>query len=554
MGADEPLEGCVPCPPEFAERYRRLGYWQPKTLGERLDDWAARFGTRIALVAGGERVSYAELRRRADRLAAALAALGVRRRDRVVLQLPNMPEFVYLVFALFRLGALPVMALPAHRETEIRHLLQFTQAVAYCAPASWRGFDYAAMARAIAPLAPALRHLLIAGEAPAGCASLEAMLRGAAPAALPQERPAPPEVALFMLSGGTTGLPKLIPQTHESYGCVVELATRAAGLDAESVFLAVLPIAHNFSFGTPGVLGALSRGATVVLAPSASPESAFPLIERERVTISSCVPAVALQWLDSPLRARHDLGSLRVLQVGGARMAASLAQRIRRELGATPQQVYGMAEGLNCVTRLDDPDAVCFETQGRPLAPDDEVLIVDAHGRPVAPGERGELITRGPYTVRGYFRAVEHNLRAFTPEGFYRSGDLVRMTPSGNLAVEGRIKDLINRGGEKISAEEIESIVLGHPAVQNAAVVAMPCRLMGERVCAYVVPRPGAALTLEALSAHLEQAKIARFKFPERLELVHSLPLTSVGKVSKQALREDIAAKLRNSSQSQGAS
>ena len=550
------MEGCVPFPPEFAERYRRLGCWEPKTLGERFDDWAVRFGSRTAIVAGGERVSYADLRRRAERLAAGLSALGVRRRDRVLLQLPNTPQFVYLVLALFKLGALPVMALPAHRETEIGHLLRFSEAVAYCALASWRGFDYVAMARSLRPQAPMLRHILIAGEAPAGVVSVDAMLRGEASAAPPREAPAPSDVALFMLSGGTTGLPKMIPHTHEAYGCVIKLSAHAAGLGEDSVFLAVLPISHNFSFGTPGVLGTLSRGGTVILAPSPSPESAFPLIERERVTISSCVPAVVTQWLDSPLRERHDLSSLRVLQIGGARPGAGVAQRIQPELGAALQQVYGMSEGLNSVTRLDDPDEVRLNAQGRPLSPHDEIRIVGADGEPVAPGERGELLTRGPYTVRGYYRAPEQNAQAFTPEGFYRTGDLVRMTPSGNLAVEGRIKDLINRGGEKISAEEIESLVLGHPAVQNAAVVAMPCRVMGERVCAYVIARPGASLTLESLAEHFEQARIARFKFPERLELVQSLPLTSVGKVNKRALREDIAAKLRAAAevQPQGAS
>ena len=542
MATDEALEGYVPFPPEFAERYRRLGYWEPKTFGERLGDWAARFGERTAIVAGEERVSYHELSRRADRLAGALAALGVRRRDRVLLQLPNTVEFVCLSFALFRIGALPIMALPAHREAEILRLLQFSEAAAYCAPASWRGFDYGAMIRSIAPKAPALKHVVIAGAAPAGTVPLDELLR-AREAALP-EGPEPSDVALFMLSGGTTGLPKLVPHTHEDYACVMNLAAGHSGLAEDSVFLAVLPISHNFSFGTPGVLGALSRGAKVVLAPTPSPESAFPLIERERVTITSCTPAVAIQWLDSPLRERHDLSSLRVMQVGGSRLPAEVAKRIKLELGVTVQQVYGMAEGLNNITRLDDPEEVRFNTQGRPLCPADEVLVVGWDGKPAPPGEPGELVTRGPYTIRGYYRAPEQNAQAFTPDGFYRTGDVVRMTPSGNFCVEGRIKDLINRGGEKISAEEIESYMLGHPAVQNAVAVAMPCRVMGERVCAYVIPRPGASLTLEELREHLERAGIASFKFPERLELVESFPLTSVGKVSKKALREDVAAKL----------
>ncbi len=543
------LEGCVPFPPEFAERYRREGYWQGKTLGEHLDEWTARFGERTAIVSGAKRLSYAELGRRVERVASSLVSLGLRRHDRVLMQLNNVPEFLCVTFALFKIGALPVMALPAHREAEIRHFLVFSEAVAACVPARFRGFDHLDMVRSIAPHAPSLRHVLVSGEdAPPGTVSIEALMQGAAdpvPATWDNLRPAASDVALFMVSGGTTGLPKLIPRTHDDYAYNVEISADVSGLGPESVFLIGLPISHNFSFGTPGALGTLARGGRVVLAPSPSPESALPLIERERVTHTATVPAVVIQWLASPLRERHDLSSLKVVQVGGSRLNAEVARRIKPLLGATVQQVFGMAEGLNNFTRLDDPKDVQFETQGRPLSPDDEVRVVGADGHPVAPGERGELLARGPYTVRGYYKAPEQNRGAFTPDGFYRTGDVVRMTSSGNFSVEGRVKDLINRGGEKISAEEVENVALRHPAVQNVAAVAMPDPVLGEAVCAYVIVSPGRSLTLESLRAFLESAGIAKFKLPERLETVDRFPLTSVGKVSKKDLREDIAARLR---------
>lgn len=549
MGMDELLEGCVPYPAELAARYRRKGYWKGRTLGERLDEWVDRYSAREAVVSDTERLTYAELRRRVDCVAAGLSALGLRPRDRVLMQLPNVPEFLYVCLALFKIGALPVMALPAHREAEIRHLLQFSEAVAYCAPARFRGFDYLAMVRGIVPHAPKLRHVLVAGDTVhPGTVSIATMLQDAQSGATPgpgRFRPAASDVALFMVSGGTTGLPKLIPRTHDDYLYNVEISVAVSGLGPESVSLIVLPIAHNFSFGTPGALGALSSGAKVVLGSSPNPETAFPLIERERVTITANVPAVTIQWLSSPAREKHDLSSLRVLQVGGSRLSAEVAQRVKPLLGATVQQVFGMAEGLNNFTRLDDPEDVLLHTQGRPLSPDDEIMIVGEDGLPVAPGERGELITRGPYTIRGYYRAPEHNASGFTRDGFYRTGDVVRMTPSGNLSVEGRVKDLINRGGEKISAEEVENAVLCDPAVQNVAVVAMPDPVHGEAVCAYVVPRPGASVTLEAMRMSLELAGLARYKLPERLVIVEQLPLTSVGKVSKKDLRADIAARLR---------
>ena len=206
---------------------------------------------------------------------------------------------------------------------------------------------------------------------------------------------------------------------------------------------------------------------------------------------------------------------------------------------------FGTYYRLLCATHRGDPEEVVVETQGRPVSPDDEIRVVDDNDKDVAPGEIGELICRGPYTIRGYYRAAEHNRAAFTEDGFYRTGNLVRLHPSGNLIVEGRRKDLINRGGEKISAEEIENLLLGHPAVLNAAVVAMPDPVLGERACAYVIPRPGAPPTLAELTRFLSEDKhIARFKLPERLELRERLPMTAVGKISKKDLREEIAATL----------
>ena len=545
----ELLEGFIPYPAEAADDYRRRGYWKGITLGDHLDEWVKRYGERIAVVAGEERISYRELGARVDHVASHVAALGIRPRDRVVMQLNNVPEFLYLSFALFKIGALPVMALPAHRETEIRYLIEFSAAVAYAAPLEFRGFNYVNMVRKIAPGTPSLKHLLIAGDKlPPGVHSIGNMLsqpdpRGAALAG--GQRPSSSDVAFFLLSGGTTGLPKLIPRTHDDYEYNFDLAADVWGVSADSVYLIALPISHNFPLGSPGAFGVLSRGARVVLAASPSPETAFPVVERERVTMTAHVPAVTIQWLNSPLREKYNLSWLRLLQVGGSRLSAEVAARIKPLLGATVQQVYGMAEGLLNFTHVNDPQEVLYNTQGRPMSPADEIRIVDWNGNPAAPGEPGELLTRGPYTIRGYYKAPEHNAKAFTEDGFYRTGDVVRVTASGNLSVEGRVKDLINRGGEKISAEEVENLVLRHPAVLNVAIVAMPDPLLGEKVCAYVIAREQAILSLEELRQFMDATGISRFKLPERLELVERFPLTTVGKISKKDLREDIAAKLR---------
>jgi 2,3-dihydroxybenzoate-AMP ligase len=542
------LDGYVPWPDDVAARYRRKGYWEGVTLAERLDAWAARSGDQIALVGGGQRLSYRDLALRSSQLAAGLRGVGIGRGERVIVQLPNVPEFVTLCFALFRVGALPVLTLPAHREHEIVYLAQHSEAVAYAVPGTAQGFDYLELGRTVRAAVPSLKHLLVAGETDDPHAhSLSRLEQGFDDVAGDEghDGPHPSDVALFLLSGGTTGLPKLIPRTHDDYGYNVRACAEASAFGAGTVYLATLPVAHNFPFGCPGMLGTFHAGGRVVMCPSPDPEVAFALIEQERVTATSLVPALAIRWLESPLRERFDLTSLRQIQVGGQKFNPEVAARVQPLLGARVQQVFGMAEGLINYTRLDDPDDVVLETGGRPVSPDDEIRIVDEDEQPVAAGEPGQLLTRGPYTPRGYFRAEAHNRAAYTPDGFYRTGDIVRMHPSGNLIVEGRVKDLINRGGEKISVEEVENLILAHPRVREVAVVAMPDPVLAERACAYVIPRDDATLTLGELTTFLAGRGVAKFKFPERLELVEAFPLTNVGKVSKKDLREDIARRLQ---------
>jgi 2,3-dihydroxybenzoate-AMP ligase len=550
------LDGVTPFPAEVAERYRREGYWRGDTLGDLLRRWAAQHGDRTALVDGERRLSYADLDTLADRLAYRLLQRGLGRGDRVVLHLSNVPEFVVVAFALFRIGALPVFALPDHREHELDHFVRFAEAVGYVIPTSYRGFDEQALARKLRDAHPSLAHVLVVGDdvaddlTPLGALLDDPVDADEARAAVDAHRPDPGDVALFLLSGGTTGLPKFIPRTHDDYAYNVRASAELCGFDPDTVYLVALPIAHNFPWGCPGLLGALHAGGRAVLTGNPNPDAAFPLIEAEGVTATALVPALAIRWMDAVADADadgdggHDLSSLRLLQVGGARLNPEAARRVAPTLGCTLQQVFGMAEGLLNYTRLDDPEEVLVETQGRPLSPADEVRIVDDDDRPVPAGEPGRLLTRGPYTIRGYYHAPEENAESFTPDGFYRTGDVVRWHPSGNLSVEGRVKDFINRGGEKISAEEVENHVLAHPAVANVAAVAMPDREMNERTCAYVVLHPGAVLTLNGLAEFLRDRGLARFKVPDRLELVDELPLTNVGKVSKRTLREDIAGKL----------
>ena len=529
------LDGFVPWPEEFARRYRERGYWAGIGLYARLAQVAAQHPDRTALVCGDRRWSYFEFDRRVRAFAAGLRRLGIAARDRVVLQLPNLAEHYVACYALFRIGALPVFALPAHRRAEIGYFVGHAQARAAIVADREAGFDYRAMLRELQAEHACLEMAIVVGEAQEFHA-FDALYDEPPPAGEPADGPDAGEVAFLQLSGGSTGVPKLIPRTHDDYLYSVRASARICGLDPECVYLCVLPAAHNFPMSSPGALGVFDAGGCVVLARRPEAEACFELIQRERVGLTAVVPALALAWLESAARRRYDLSSLRTIQIGGAHLAGDVARRVPEAFGCRLQQVFGMAEGLVNYTRDDDPPELVLGSQGRPISPDDEIRIVDDDDVEVAEGEVGHLLTRGPYTIRGYYKAEAHNARAFTRDGFYRTGDRVRRLPGGHLVVEGRAKDLVNRGGEKIAAEEVESHLLAHPAVFDAALVAMPDRWLGEKSCAFVVLREPAPNPRE-LQRFLRERGIAAFKIPDRIEPIERLPRTAVGKIDKKLLR-----------------
>ncbi|RPK26262.1 (2,3-dihydroxybenzoyl)adenylate synthase [Paenibacillus xylanexedens] len=527
------LPGYQAWPEEVAERYRLEGCWEGITFGEMLRQRADLYGNRVAVISGEQHLTYAELDERVDRLASGLYAKGIRQHDRVIIQLPNITAFVEACFALFRIGALPVFALPLHRKSEITYFARFSEAVAYLIPDQDGGFDYRTLAEDVQAEVPALRHIFVAGEA-GPYTSLEDVY--AEPVTLPDE-PTSSDVAFLQLSGGSTGLSKMIPRTHDDYIYSLRRSVEVCGLSPESVYLAALPVAHNYPMSSPGILGTLYAGGTIVLSRGSSPDEAFPLIIRHQVTITALVPPLALVWLNAAAARGTKLPSLQVLQVGGAKFSAEVAARVKPVLGCTLQQVFGMAEGLVNYTRLDDSEHVITHTQGKPMSPYDEVRIVDDEDVEVEQGQAGHLLTRGPYTIRGYYKAEEHNARSFTTDGFYRTGDIASLTADGYLVVEGRAKDQINRGGDKVAAEEVENHLLAHPGVHDAALVSMPDEYLGERSCAFIVPS-GEAPGVAEIKSFLRNRGLASYKIPDRIEWVDAFPKTQVGKVSKKALRE----------------
>lgn len=533
----------TPWPDDLARLYRTLGYWQGQTFPDWLSQRVQRHGARTAVIDARQTWTYTGLQQRSDALARGFQARGLAAGDRVVVQMPNCAEFLATVFALMRLGAWPVFALPAHRVHEISHFCAHTQAVACVMADQHAGCDYRALVRSVQERlqrggGKGLAQVYIAGDAQEFTALDTVLAEGRAlDHPLPAIRDAS-QVAFLQISGGSTGTPKLIPRTHDDYLYSVRASAAICGLAASTRSLCVLPAAHNFALSSPGVLGVLDVGGTVLMCPQPDPATALAWVQKHQATHTALVPALVPLWLEAARQRPGVLDTLQLIQVGGARLDDTWAQQLDAAAPGRVQQVFGMAEGLVNYTRRSDPPEQVLHTQGRPISVHDELLIVDDDDRPVAPGQTGHLLTRGPYTLRGYYRADGHNARAFTPQGYYRTGDRVRLTPQGNLVVEGRSKDQINRGGEKIAAEEMETLLRQHADIADAAVVAQPDAVLGEKSCAFVVTRQ--PLKAPAILAFVRALGVARYKVPDRIEFIDALPKTAVGKIDKKALRSTL--------------
>jgi 2,3-dihydroxybenzoate-AMP ligase len=341
-------------------------------------------------------------------------------------------------------------------------------------------------------------------------------------------------------------VPKIIPRTHNDYALNFKRAAEITNVTMNSVMGIAIPVSHNFALCCPGLSGTLYNGGKVVLIPSTGTEDVLRAIQEEKITIMPTPPALLIRWMESDKLSKYDISSLEAVLAGGAKLNPEVAKKIGPVLGCSYYQNLGMGEGMLFWSREGDPEDLLLNTQGAPMfEEDDEIRIVDENDREVRPGEAGELLVRGPYTIRGYYNSPEYNKRAFTRDGFYRTGDVAKIYRSRYVAVEGRIKDTINRGAEKISAEEVENHILAHPLVENCAFVAMPDPVLGEKGCAFVVTKGNQPLTLKELTGFLrDQRHIAVFKLPERLELLAELPMTRIGKIDKKELRGRVTEKL----------
>ena len=530
-------------------QYTKNRWWLGLTLGDILDRTADVFPSKEALVDDRVRLTYSELRKKVDHLAMGLKNLGMEKGDTVLLQLPNWAEYVYSYFALQKIGCIPVLLISGYKQLEVSHLGLLTESRAWIVPNQYRKIDYLSFIGEVRQKNPQLRQVIsVRGEKgkEGFTASLESLMERGATLAdrheMIKRKPRATDVAHIIPSGGTTGLPKGIPRTHNDYICNVEYLHKAWEMNIRDVSLAVVPVGHNLAL--LNVVGAVFMGYKLVLLDSTKPQDICSTIEREKVTYLPTVPSVVRRILESERIHDYDLSSLKKISAGGEPSAPDLIREVYKQLNCTYINEFGMSEGLLCRTSLTDNIETICNTVGKPCCPYEQIKVVNGMGKALPPDQDGELVTKGPGIFAGYLKNPEENEKSFLRGGFFRTGDQARMDRSGNLKITGRTKDIIIRGGENISPALVEEVLCSYPGVADAAVIGMPDRELGEKVCVYVRLTEGANIDPEEIKSFMESQGASKLLIPERFEFVMALPLTEAGKHDKKALREDIKQKI----------
>ena len=545
------LDGFTPYRAEDVERYKRLGWWGDLTFGDILDRAADRYPDKEAFVDGVSRLTFSQARDKVNRLAISLMNLGIGPTERVLVQLPNWNEFVYIFFALQKIGAIDVLLIDRYRSYEINHLIRLSGATAWILPWKYRKTDYLPIIREVLNESPQMKNVIVArGGDQKDYLSLEGLIEGGELTeknmmALAQRRPDPMQVAHMGPTGGTTGLPKVVPRTHNDLICSSDHVAKAWEMDATDICLLVGPIGHDLTFSKGFLVSVLTYGKTVFL-DSTELDDICRSIEKEKVSALVWVPTLARRLVGFEGLGNYDLRTLKKMQCGGGASLPDLIKGVKEKLGCAFFSAYGGTEGQTTLTRSDDPHEILYTTVGKPTCPYDSYKVVDREGKALPVNTPGELLIKGPGVFTGYFRNPEENQKMFDEDGYFRTGDVAKIDEKGNVALVGRIKEMINRGGESISAVEVEKLIIDHPDVMFAAAVPMPDPEMGERVCAYIQPRPGARLQFNDILSFLKEKNASVLHFPERIEFIDAMPFTKAEKIDKTALAKDIKGKIEN--------
>jgi len=544
-----PIEGFEPYRQEDAERYNKYRWWLGMTWGDMFDKATDLYPDKEGLADDTNRFTYRELREKVDRLALGFISLGIRERDFVLLQIPNWYEYIVVFYALQKIGAIPVLLIARHGLAEILHIAEVTHPVAWIGPERYRNTEYLPMLREVMESNRTLTRLIsVRGEGNKAFMPLESLIDSresdvADLETVAARRPDPMEVSMILLTGGTTGLPKAVPRTHNDYIASVEYHSRAWEITSEDILLTAAPVSHAQGMHN-GVGSAFLNFAKYVITDSTEAEDICRVIEREKVTAFPTVPALVQRMVSLENLDNYDLHSLKKIYAGGAPSTPELVRSVYEKIGCKFVNTLGAAEGLGAMTRLNADIGTICATVGQKDCPYSQYKVIDPEGRELPPGHEGELIAKGPNIFSGYFKSHEDNIKTFTSDGFFKTGDLAKIDVSGTMTITGRIKETILRGGETISAVAIERLISSHPDVEEAAVIGMPDKVFGERICAYVCLKAGTTLTFGDLIVYLKGIGASVLQLPERLEVIESIPLTKIGKADKKILKEDIRRKL----------
>ncbi|MBW1715150.1 MAG: AMP-binding protein [Deltaproteobacteria bacterium] len=545
------LEGFTPYKKKDAEKYNEFRWWPGLTFGDILDRAADIHPEKEAFVDRKKRVTYGEAREKTNRLAIGLMDLGIQPLDRVLVQVPNWNEFVFAYFALQKIGSIPVLLIDRYRQFEINHLVSLTGATAWIVASRYKKTDYVPIINDVLKEHPEIKNVItVRGRGDQQpFSSLERLIEEAElterdVARLVQRRPDPMQVAHMGPTGGTTGAPKIVPRTHNSLITGIEYCSKSWEQSTEDINLIAGPIGHDLTF-TKGFIGSIITLGKVIFLDSTDNKDICGTIEREKVTSIIWVPTLAQKMLQYADLDKYDLSSLKKMHSAGGASHPDLVKDVTEKLGMKFYNGYGGTEGMTTITRPGDDLEIICSTVGRPTCPYDTYKLIDRDGNELPPNTQGELVVKGPGVFTGYYQNPEENKKAFTEDGFFRTGDMATIDEKGYITLTGRIKEMINRGGESISATEIEELINRHPEVAAVAVIPMPDPVMGERVCAYIQPKPGAQLSFDKIISFLRGQKASVLQLPERVEFIDAMPYTGAQKIDKKSLREDIAKNLQ---------
>ncbi|MGG7176735.1 AMP-binding protein [Clostridium paraputrificum] len=514
------------------KKYAEEGKLEKITFFEKLEELEDKYKGKIAVRDSKRVISYTELRDNALKYANYFESKGIIYGNKIIMQISNSVLFAEVCFALWAIGAIPIFTIPALRFAELKGIAEVAEPVAYFSDDEYLGNDNYELGKKLKDNFGSIKHLFFSSELEAKKEKLEMVNKNHINNAKYYD------IATLLLSSGTTGVPKLIPRSHADYLYNSRCVAEKVGLDSSSRFLLVLPVQHTFGFAAPGFLGTLQKGGTVIMCNIPSPDEVLPLIESENINVTAMVPSFAKILVEFLQYDDYDISSLEKILIGGAYLSPDLGRQVKNDFGIKLFQVYGFSEGLITTTDINDSIEVSSNSVGKPASPYDIVKIVDNENNEVPDGEIGELIVKGIYTITSYYKNNSANEKAFLNNEFYRSGDKALIDSDGNIKIVGRVREMINRAGEKVIPSEIEDNLCKIPNVTFAAVVAAPSETLGQMAFGFVVTRDGEEICKEEVHSFFDQLGVCAFKRPDKIKCIDKIPLTKIGKVNKLCLEK----------------